>query len=427
MGVTARTARFRTPVGLALVLALAGTTTSGRHAESADQVSSPSAGSAAPPASVTRIEPRAYPSGAQLPAAVRIVATSVTGQGRPARVDIASVLLAAYRSAAASAPSSCHLPVSLLAGIGQVESGSLAGVPLDARHRASILGPVLDGKHGFKAVPDTDQGRWDGNTRWDRAVGPMQFLPGTWRRFALDGDGDGVTDPQDVEDATATAAAYLCAGGRDLSLPATMRAAVLAYNASDAYARLVLTYQARFASLGLDNGAVTGLSTVVAGLGIPAVGTPVAQPSADPAQRAANPRALRHAATAAATATAAASPTARARRAAGSKSATPSTSPSTTPSTSTPSPVSTPGSGPTKSHAPSPSSKPTPSGSPSPTSQPTADPTTCPAVPTASPTSTASPTATASPTGTAGPSPTPGATCPPAEPSPTAASPSAAP
>ena len=224
---------------------------------------------------MTRIEPQPYPTvhGGKPAPAVRITTTRPSTQGKVARVDIADVLLTAYRSAAASAPASCHLPVSLLAAIGQVESGSLVDAPIDARHRASVLGPVLDGRHGFKAVKDTDGGRWDGNRRWDRAVGPLQFIPSTWRTFGVDGDGDGVADPQDVEDAAATAAAYLCYGGRDLSRPSTLKAAVLAYNASAAYEALVLTYQKRYAALGLDRGiSVVGLSTVVSAAGAPVAG-----------------------------------------------------------------------------------------------------------------------------------------------------------
>ena len=143
--------------------------------------------------------------------------------------------------------------MSLLAAIGQVESGSLVGRPVDRRHRTAVLGPVLDG-HGYATVADTDAGRWDGNATWDRAVGPMQFIPGTWRTFGVDGDGDGVANPQDVEDAAASTAAYLCYGGRDLSDPAALRAAILSYNHSPAYLGLVLTYQERFAGLGLDDG-----------------------------------------------------------------------------------------------------------------------------------------------------------------------------
>ncbi len=104
------------------------------------------------------------------------VAAAGTGKKAKAAVDIADVLLDAYRSAAAAPPPRCRLPVSLLAAIGQVESGSLVGRPLDAQHRTSVLGPVLDGS-GFAAIPDTDQGRWDGDTRWDRAVGPDAVHP----------------------------------------------------------------------------------------------------------------------------------------------------------------------------------------------------------------------------------------------------------
>jgi hypothetical protein len=113
----------------------------------------------------------------RLAPAVRI---SVTGAVRPAvgTAQVPGVLLQAYRTAAGQVPASCHLPVSLLAAIGQVESGSLANLPLDARHRTSVLGPVLDGNH-VAAVRDTDQGRYDGNRTWDRAVGPMQFIPST--------------------------------------------------------------------------------------------------------------------------------------------------------------------------------------------------------------------------------------------------------
>ena len=32
-------------------------------------------------------------------------------------------------------------------------------------------------------------------------MGPLQFLPSTWDRWAADGDGDGVADPQDLDDA----------------------------------------------------------------------------------------------------------------------------------------------------------------------------------------------------------------------------------
>ncbi len=76
-------------------------------------------------------------------------------------------LLDAYTLAAALAPADCHLSVSLLAAIGQVESRNLANRSIDANHRAvpAVLGPVLNG-HDVQAIPDTDNGRWDGNHTW---------------------------------------------------------------------------------------------------------------------------------------------------------------------------------------------------------------------------------------------------------------------
>ena len=95
--------------------------------------------------------------------------------------DLTGDVLAAYTLAVAVAPPGCHLTTPLLAAIGQVESGNLAGHTLDG-HRVSpaILGPVLDGKQ-YRAVADTDAGRWDRNQVWDRALGPMQIIPSTWR------------------------------------------------------------------------------------------------------------------------------------------------------------------------------------------------------------------------------------------------------
>ena len=44
----------------------------------------------------------------------------------------------------------------------------------------------------------------------------MQFLPDTFDAHAVDADGDGAANPHDIDDAAATAAAYICAsaGGR---------------------------------------------------------------------------------------------------------------------------------------------------------------------------------------------------------------------
>ena len=116
-----------------------------------------------------------------------------------------------------------------------------------------MRGPVLDGDP-FGRVPDTDDGVLDGNRTWDRAVGPMQFLPATWIAYAVDLDGDGRLDPQDVEDAAGSAAVYLCQSGGDLADPASLRKAVLTYNHSRAYLRLVLAWMAAYDEAGLTAG-----------------------------------------------------------------------------------------------------------------------------------------------------------------------------
>jgi hypothetical protein len=153
----------------------------------------------------------------------------------------------AYTQAAALAPSSCHITASLLAAIGQVESGNLAGHGLDSQNRVTpeILGPPLDGSP-FQAIKDTDQGLWDGDRRWDRALGPMQLIPSSWRIVGVDIDDDGVRDPQDLDDAAGAAMLYLCAGGRDLTTPTGLRDAVLSYNPSMAYLQLVLKWKTVF-------------------------------------------------------------------------------------------------------------------------------------------------------------------------------------
>jgi membrane-bound lytic murein transglycosylase B len=45
------------------------------------------------------------------------------------------------------------------------------------------------------------------------AQGPMQFMPGTWRAYGVDANGDGVAQINNVEDAVFGAAHLLAAGG----------------------------------------------------------------------------------------------------------------------------------------------------------------------------------------------------------------------
>lgn len=163
-----------------------------------------------------------------------------------AEAGVPATVLAAYRKAEAAlrrTDPGCHLPWQLLAAIGKVESGQAGGGRVDA-HGATltpILGPVLNGQ-GFATVRDTDGGAYDGDATYDRAVGPMQFIPSTWAHWGRDGNGDGRRDPGNVFDAALAAGSYLCAGSRDLSVTADLDRAILSYNHSDTYLRTVLSW-----------------------------------------------------------------------------------------------------------------------------------------------------------------------------------------
>lgn len=168
--------------------------------------------------------------------------------------DIPVPALAAYGRATLSAPDSCHLGWTTLAGIGWIEShhGTIDGRTLDAGGRSStqIVGPTLDGVGDVAAIPATQAGAaLHGDTVWEHAVGPMQFLPSTWADWEVDADGDGTADPHDLDDAAVAAADYLCAAGGDLSTASGWSAAVLAYNPSSDYLRAVQSAAQAYADL----------------------------------------------------------------------------------------------------------------------------------------------------------------------------------
>ncbi|MFC6158788.1 lytic transglycosylase domain-containing protein [Kribbella jiaozuonensis] len=151
----------------------------------------------------------------------------------------------------AQADPSCHLPWTLVAAIGRVESnhGRFGGNALNSQGVAvpGIYGPRLDGSSGMARISDTDAGAFDGDGAFDRAVGPMQFIPGTWRAMGVDGDGDGVRNPQDIDDAAMSTAVYLCSGKTDLSKASDVNAAVLRYNHSQQYVDLVVSIAKAYA------------------------------------------------------------------------------------------------------------------------------------------------------------------------------------
>ncbi|MCC5950471.1 MAG: lytic transglycosylase domain-containing protein [Acidimicrobiia bacterium] len=160
-------------------------------------------------------------------------------------LDMTFVVLDAYVRAASTLAEEnpgCALPWWLLAGVGRTESnhGTHGGSTVDEAGYQStpIIGIPLDG-NGVARILDTDGGALDGDPVYDRAVGPMQFIPGTWARWGRDATGSGRAEPQNYYDAAESAAAYLCHYGPGLDGEAGQRRALLAYNRSTAYVELV--------------------------------------------------------------------------------------------------------------------------------------------------------------------------------------------
>jgi membrane-bound lytic murein transglycosylase B len=188
---------------------------------------------------------------------------------------IPALALRAYREAAAWAAGfdpGCRLTWPVLAGIGRIESnhgmygGAATRFSPSGTVSPRITGPPLNGA-GVASIPDSDGGRWDGDTVWDRAVGPMQFIPTTWRSLGRDGNGDGVADPNNLFDSAVSAAAYLCLSvDGSLSDPAVLRQAIFNYNHSWPYVDAILSWARLYAggvtaSAGAPTGTAAGPGT----------------------------------------------------------------------------------------------------------------------------------------------------------------------
>ncbi|WP_087101042.1 bifunctional lytic transglycosylase/C40 family peptidase [Nocardiopsis sp. JB363] len=175
--------------------------------------------------------------------------------GVPGEVEgIPAPVLSAYVQAASRLESEyeqCQgLEWPVLAGVGKVESNHVNGRKVSASGdvRPKMIGPSLDGSGaGGNTTPhhDSDGGEWDGDTGYDRAVGPMQFIPTTWTSHGLDGNDDGIADPHNIHDAMWSAAVYLCvshprAEPVDFTDPDHLEAALLRYNRAGWYVDRVM-------------------------------------------------------------------------------------------------------------------------------------------------------------------------------------------
>jgi membrane-bound lytic murein transglycosylase B len=207
---------------------------------------------------VAQVELVELPGAMKEAAALRVVASASVPGGVVAGLGIPLAALDAYLRAEAALAferPQCGIQWWMLAGIGRVESnhGRYGGTQLVANGGTEprIVGIPLDGSPGVAAIADSDAGIWDGDPVWDRAVGPMQFIPSTWRRYQVDGNGDGATDPNNVYDAAYGAGRYLCTAAGRLGDDASLTRAYLAYNHSDAYAAHVLNLARTYQQLGI--------------------------------------------------------------------------------------------------------------------------------------------------------------------------------
>jgi membrane-bound lytic murein transglycosylase B len=165
------------------------------------------------------------------------------------------VAFEAYQAASSAAPrirESCAVDWTVLAGIAQVESrhGRIDDdhdVAPDGDVVPPIRGRPLNGTRGTQTIVDTDDGELDGDAEWDRAMGPLQFIPTTWQELGRDGNDDGTADPDNLFDASLTAVAHLCLREPgDYTDRGQLRRSLIAYNASGRYADDVLAWIDRY-------------------------------------------------------------------------------------------------------------------------------------------------------------------------------------
>ena len=214
------------------------------------------------------------PEGVPPPAGDPVPAINTKATGRPAdqlrdwaaqrapALGIPIEALEAYGYAARVAEvenPDCHLSWTTLAGIGMVEShhGTYRGAVIAPNGDVTppIRGVRLDGTGGNLEILDREatealraQGGGGGDPIYARAMGPMQFIPETWRLYGVDANNDGTVSPDNFDDAALSAAGYLCFRGKDMATPRGWMNALRAYNHSDYYARSVRDWATAYAA-----------------------------------------------------------------------------------------------------------------------------------------------------------------------------------
>lgn len=207
------------------------------------------------------------PKGVPPPAGARVPPVDTHAKGRPAdqlygwaverseALKVPVIALEAYAYAARVAEvenPNCRISWTTLAGIGEVEShhGTYhnASIAPNGDVHPPIRGVRLDGSGGTLHIVDTDAGGVADDDGTVRAMGPMQFIPETWRLYGVDANNDGIVSVDNIDDAALSAAGYLCWRGKNLATPKGWITALRAYNDSDVYARAVRDWATAYAA-----------------------------------------------------------------------------------------------------------------------------------------------------------------------------------
>ncbi len=115
------------------------------------------------------------------------------------------------------------------AGLPPTEEPIVDATSAGATPAAAAAAPVPVVKR-LALIKDSDGGRLDGDATYDRAVGPMQFIPQTWNQYDVDANLDDESDPNNIYDASLASAQYLCTAAGSMATAKGQARAFFAYN-----------------------------------------------------------------------------------------------------------------------------------------------------------------------------------------------------